>query len=238
MALKDLVVDRAALTEQAIENIVKTRAMYDATSREIVLAPSMHDMGPAQKILLYLVANLGWPFLDPTLLPLPAKPGDLERALGIPGGTVRRVLPELRSQRLVRSDDQANYEIQIANIEAVRRVIEGSEKPMAPRRTSTGNRTQPVNEVRQKVDGVAQKKTPGKRPSGKLRSIIQELIDDGFFDQKRSVAHVSDRYRELGNMSPSRTISLQLLRAVRAKHLARHSTQGGKGGWEYQKAKP
>lgn len=95
MALKDLAASRASINESVIEDIVGTFARYDLNDRAIVLMSAISSLTVRQKILVYLTANEGWCYLDPSLQPIPASPKSLEDPLGISGGTIRGRLSEL-----------------------------------------------------------------------------------------------------------------------------------------------
>src|SRR5690606_20377910 len=88
VALKDLIVSHAELTEEQIENFVSPYARYDLVAISIVLLLNAMSLSIRQRVIVYLVALRGWPFVvSEDAPPTSATPAELERSLQIPGGT-------------------------------------------------------------------------------------------------------------------------------------------------------
>jgi hypothetical protein len=133
MALKDLVVSHAELTEEQIEGIVASHVRYDPSAPAIVLLPGAASLTNRQRILIYLVALRGWPFVRPEdPPPTGATPSELERALQIPGGSLRPLLKQLRDARLVEESD-GRYSVNPVSFPFVQQQIEGVEENPPPR---------------------------------------------------------------------------------------------------------
>lgn len=106
MALKDLVVSHAELTEEQIEKIVSSFARYDPVAKSIVLLPPAMALSNRQRMIVYLVALRGWPFvLSDDTPPTGATPAELEQSLQMPGGTLRPILKELKDARLIENNE-------------------------------------------------------------------------------------------------------------------------------------
>lgn len=101
MALKDLVGTKSVLAEEAIESIVRGFISYDEEAREVVLTPDGMRLGNRAKLLVYLTALQGWPFVTKESVPTDAKPADIEKATGIAGGSLRPLLKDLLEARLL-----------------------------------------------------------------------------------------------------------------------------------------
>jgi len=101
MALKDLVGTKSALAEEAIESIVRGFVTYDEEAHEVVLTPDGMNLGNRAKLLVYLTALQGWPFVTATSVSTDAKPADIEKATGIAGGSLRPLLRQLLEERLL-----------------------------------------------------------------------------------------------------------------------------------------
>jgi hypothetical protein len=127
MALKDLVASKATLAEAEIENIVSPYVRYDADEKQIALTEAGAALPIRAKILVYLVALQGWPFIVQDEVPTNATPADIGDHLGMAGGSVRPTLTDLRDKHLVVAKS-GRY--------AIRASFEGSEGATSRRRHS------------------------------------------------------------------------------------------------------
>ena len=106
MALRDLVVSHADLTEAQIEELIKPYLRYDPAVRQMVLLPPAADLGNRQRVIAYLIGLLGWPFVLPEDPPASSMtPAEMGAALNIPGGTLRPILKSLKDERLIQVSD-------------------------------------------------------------------------------------------------------------------------------------
>ena len=94
MGLKDLIASKSSLAEDVIEEIVSEYVRYDTDHKAVFLTPEGHELSGKSKVLIYLVALQGWPFVMDDVVPTDAKPGEIEEHTAIPGGTLRPLLKE------------------------------------------------------------------------------------------------------------------------------------------------
>ena len=92
MGLKDLIASKSSLAEDVIEEIVSEYVRYDTDHKAVFLTPEGHELSGKSKVLVYLVALQGWPFVIDDVVPTDPKPGEIEEHTGIPGGTLRPLL--------------------------------------------------------------------------------------------------------------------------------------------------
>jgi hypothetical protein len=126
MALKDLISDSSKLTEEAIEKIVTPYVGYDVNGKTITLRPAFSKLGNKQKVLVYLAALRGWPFVtDNSEIATSGQPADMEKKLGIPGGSLRPTLRDLTDEHLITEKDH-RYSLEAASLYDVSGIIDGS----------------------------------------------------------------------------------------------------------------
>ena len=127
MALKDLVVDRGKITEEMVEKIIANFVRYELDPNAIVLTPEGTTLKNDAKILVYLVAVLGWQYVIGEEHQVDTRPAALEIALGIPGGTLRPILKKLKDAHLL-TVNKGHYSIHPSNLNAISQIVQG-EKP-------------------------------------------------------------------------------------------------------------
>ena len=226
MALRDLVADKAALTEEAIEKIVANYVRYDAAAGEIVLTPAGVALKNDQKVLVYLTANLGWQYVRDDPPGLGTKPAELGAALGIAGGTLRPVLMSLKKGHLIAPND-GSYAVRSANLDAIRDIVSGEAKPAVKKRTG-------ITKTSQKPGGKA---APKKKPPGQLTAKITAWIKGGYFEEWRALKEIHQRLNEQGVIVALTSVSGPLLRAVQDDLLERKKQDvEGKEVWTYRVA--
>lgn len=139
MALKDLISDSAKLTEEAIEKIVKPYVGYDVEGKRLTLNPAFGKLGVKQKIIVYLVALRGWPFvIEGNDLPSSETPAEMEKKLSIPGGSLRPALRDLSDAHIISEVDH-RYSVEPASLNDLSAILDGSSAGRAPRRKQKGN---------------------------------------------------------------------------------------------------
>jgi hypothetical protein len=108
-ALEDLVVDAREIDRELVATFLKPYLRIDGASCGIIPMPAWSEVPNEARVLLYLVARKAMRALD---LPLPeeaATPLEIERATGIPGGSVRPALKRLLKSRLVERSIGVGY---------------------------------------------------------------------------------------------------------------------------------
>lgn len=230
MALKDLIASRHDLNEDAIERIVADFVRYDPAKDEIVLTPRATSLPSKAKVLVYLVALEGWAYVKPELEGSAAKPALLERELGIAGGTLRPLLRDLASKRLVKSEAGA-YRIIAANLSAIEAEIglqgEGQEMPTSPRRKRAAKA----------APGKAAPKS--KKTEAGAASMFSKWIAEGYFDEPKTMSQMQQAFHNKGLLIRMTSLSKLPLRAVRSGALSRErGDANGKRVWLYSSKRP
>jgi len=124
VALKDLVADHGMIAEETIEKIVAPYVRYDPAAHKIVWTPQAKSLGNDTKVLVFLVAVLGWQYVLDASQDVATKPADLEDELDIAGGTLRPILKRLKDSHLLAVVD-GHYRVQLANLDSIEAAIAG-----------------------------------------------------------------------------------------------------------------
>jgi hypothetical protein len=257
MALKDLVAERVALNEAAIERIVEPYVRYDIDAKEIHFTPAFSGLSNKLKILVYLAALQGWRFVTDETIPTDARPGDVEAATGIPGGSLRPTLRALSETHHV-SERDSRYSVRGTSFPFIEAELNGGEERVAFRRQrSTGRKsakstnTEPtdaeggddINDAMHDASAVnseAEVNSGGKKPrkvgskTGNVAATFERWIDDGYFDEPRTLSDVQKRFRKEAVMVPQTSLPGYFLSAVRKNRLTRDEVESnGRTVWSY-----
>lgn len=223
MPLKDLVAKKSEIAESVIETIVSKHVRYYSDALEIGFTPEGAALSGENKVLVYLVALLGWRYVLEESPAVSTKPADLEKALGIPGGTLRPFLKKLKDAHLIASGDDG-YSVREGNLEAVAATIAG-EKRRSRRKASNA-----PNAIKAKTTGSGVKRASSSPISVKLEA----WFTDSFFKTPRTLGAVHKRLHEHGVIAPQTSLSGPLLRAVQQGRLMRQKvSEDGKQVWAY-----
>lgn len=226
MPLKDLVAKKSEVAEAVIEAIVSKYVRYYTDTMEIGFTPEGVALSGENKVLVYLVALLGWRYVIDEVPEVTTKPADLEKAVGIPGGTLRPFLKKLKDAHLIATSD-SGYSVREGNLDAIASSISG-EKKVARRKGTFAVK------AKTKADGEG----GARRSSGNpVVSHIESWIKEGFFKTPRTLSAVHQRLHEHGVIVPQSSVSKPLLNFVKQKQLRRQKiSEGGKQVWAYSTA--
>jgi hypothetical protein len=111
IALEELLVDARELDREMVCAVLLPYLRIDRATGEILPLSAWEDAPNEVRILLYLLARRAMRALE---LPLPcardaALPVEIERATGIPGGSVRPVLKRLLKARVIAKLEGIGY---------------------------------------------------------------------------------------------------------------------------------
>ncbi|MCK1477396.1 hypothetical protein IVB27_21955 [Bradyrhizobium sp. 197] len=236
MALKDLVASKASLKEADIEAIVADYVRYDEDEKEIAFTPNGTALPARKKVLVYLVALHGWPFIS-SGVPTDASPAQISDHLGMPGGTVRPMLIDLRDRNLIVVKG-GRYSVRAASLHAVKTELDGEGVARAPRAKkraakTSGPEADGADQDRRRANGG----TRANGKSGSQQARFDGWIEAGFFAEPRTLGDVQKKFRQAGVIIARTSIPQLLLKAVRNDRLTRSEAEvNGKSVWVYAQA--
>ncbi|WP_152613441.1 hypothetical protein [Inquilinus limosus] len=249
MALKDLVASKASLTEEAIEEIVSDYVRFDVDQKTVFLTPESHKLSNKAKILIYLTALQGWPFVIDEIVPSDAKPSEIEDHTGIPGGTLRPILKELKDRKII-FEKGGRYSVHSAALRTIKSETDGPSNGTRERRPKRVSQKQKdtsfsISSLESSDSDIPiLSAMPKKRDTRKAASPInlaarfQSWIDEGFFNEWRTLSDVQKRFHREAIIVPQTSIPKYLLSAVRSRQLERDKkTINGRNVWAYHKTK-
>jgi hypothetical protein len=234
-----LIAQKSPITEEAIESVVASYVRYDPAERQVALLPAAASLSNRARVLVYLVALQGWPFVTDEPVKTTARPSEIEERLGIHGGTLRPVLKELKDRHLISSKSDG-YFVQTAGLDTVRSEIARS-ATAAPRVRAAARPARTRTAQSESSDKGEGKNAGRKGITGKtagLAAKFKNWVENGWFDEAKSLADVQRRSRQEGIIVPQTSLPYYLLKEVRAGRLSREEANvGGKNVWVYQRVK-
>lgn len=236
MALKELITEQAAITEQRIEEIVSDYVGYDIHEKVVVHRPAFAKLSNKGKVLVHLVAMQGWRYVTEGDVPGSASPADLGKALYIPGGTLRPVLKVLKDRHMIVTSGK-KYLVSAPALDDIKTEIAGRgggqsapRKRRAKRRSSTSNAS---NE-----SGGKPKKGRSRNRGRSRAARFVAWIDNGFFDVPKTTKQVHGRFHKEGVIIPMTSVPKYLLKALSDDRLERDKKEmGGKLVWAWKTKK-
>lgn len=235
MALKDLVAPKSALAEDAIEAIIKDYVRYDTDEHKIAFTPAAAALSNKAKVLLYLVALQGWPFVTDEPIATEAKPARIEEHVGVHGGTLRPLLKDLKDRHLI-AVKAGGYSVRASSLTAIKQEFDGAAAPTTRQKTKA-RRAKATGSVAEKGTKRREPRKPSGSKGGNLSERFNTWIDGGYFEQPRTLADVQKRFHQEALIVPATSIPVYLLGAVRAGRLQRVKEEvNGRRVWTYRRA--
>jgi hypothetical protein len=108
-ALEELVVDAREVDRELVGTLLKPYLRIDRETCAILPQPGWAEVPNEARVLLYLVARKAMRALALAIPAEAASPLEIERATGIPGGSVRPALKRLLKGRLVERELGGGY---------------------------------------------------------------------------------------------------------------------------------
>ncbi len=241
MALKDLVASKASLDEETIEEIVASYVRYDIENQTIFLTPESNKLSSKDKVLIYLVALQGWPFVQDASISVDAKPAEIEEHTGIAGGTLRPVLKELKDRNII-VEKGGRYSVRAVAMGSIKTELgQGNTKRGSAVSARPNAKARPSGKP--KLTGTNEQKSAKKtaRPSagGGINDRFKAWIQEGYFNQPKTLSDVQQRFHREAIIIPQTSLPTYLLGGVRSGDLVREKQEiAGKSVWTYtQKGK-
>ncbi len=234
MALRNLVAQKAKLTEEAIENIIADYVRYDIEELEIVFTPDAAGLSNKAKVLIFLVAQQGWQFVLDEAIDVEVAPARMEELLGIQGGSLRPILKDLKDRNLLASKS-GNYSVRSTSLDAIRAELDG-QGGSAPRANKKPAKRSTAKSENDGAEGATARRAsrPGQGPG----DAFNQIIADGYFDDGRTLAQLQARLHERAIIIKQTSLPKYLLGAVRDGRLTREKKEvSGKQVWVYTTAK-
>ena len=246
MALKDLVAQKAKLTEEAIEDIMSEYARFDIEEREIVFTPEASNLSNKARILVFLVAQQGWPFVLEETIDVEVSPSNMEELLGIQGGTLRPILKSLKDRNILISKS-GKYSVRPSSLSAIKAELDEQRITVRPPKKRVG-RKKPLDA--DEDDGASRNNKPvsgqksGTSAKGSKHGglspgkAFDELVKEGFFDDGKTLADLQERFHQRAIIINQSSLPQYLLKATRDNQLSRErESVGGKRVWVYRTVK-
>ena len=226
--LKALLVEAVVVDRERIARSLAGRLALDQQTGRTVLLPGYAELDAKGKLLALLLLRraaglLGLAETDAI------SPSEAARESGMPGGTVRRMLPELVDGHLASKGADGGYCLSNAQIPSAIALVEQSS-------TDSDNTTSSPTSIARK-SRKHQKKAGRSGPTEKGSSskgarsptaLVGALIDSDFFAEPRTLADVQRRLKDKsGHDIPTTSLSPVLTRLLRAERLDRNRGEGG-----------
>jgi hypothetical protein len=154
--LEDLLVDRVQLNEELLRSLLLPYVGIDGERQEIVPKATWVSLSAEQKILILLLARKAMSVLPSIALQNEgASPKEIEGATGVPGGTLRPKLRNLKGLKVLAQDKDGGYFVPTHALSQMPDWLKEKEADEQPRRVITATKRSSRNRksARRKVSG-------------------------------------------------------------------------------------
>ena len=232
MALKDHTIDSSRIAEEQVEAIIDGRVKYDPKNRAVVLLPATRTLSQDKKILIYLAALRGWPFLvTENTPPVDAAPIEISRATGIGNGSVRPLMRALEDKKVVVAKG-GRYSLPPHNFSLVSETLSG--KSLALTRSVSLSHKAGGKKQTATASSKSQNKRNAKSAKPSLAVSFKKLLDEKWFKGGKTIGQLKEKLDEMTVFPPLSQLPSYLLGACRKEILDRKKeTQAGKTVWVY-----
>lgn len=220
MALADLIITDEQISEELIEKVLKDRVNLVKAGNKVILTRKNINSANRIKVLLFLAGGKAWELIEKTEFSF--TPADMEKAISIPGNSLRPVLKELSDDFLL-SNEKGRYQITSRGIYELETILE---------------------DLTEESSKTTKKKSGTKHSSNKSKSsnvppkadAFEGLITDGFFSLPKSNKEIIEELSCRGVTIKPTSLPVYLLPLVRKKKLSRERVVRNKGKiWVYKK---
>ena len=224
MALKDLIAQEAEFAEEAlIESIVAGFVEYVPAKKVVRFTQATHSLTNREKVLVYLVALQGWPFVADEPIPPDAERAEIRECTGISGNSLGPLLKELKDTRMI-AERGGRYFARAMSFAAIEETISGRFKPKTKTPSDATGSDQGKRFRKKRIAGITRR--------------FEAWIDDGFFDTPRSYTDAHARFRKEGIIVPRSSVPKYLMRGLQSGRLEREKKlRGLREVWVYQRGK-
>lgn len=229
MALKDHTIDSTKVAEEQVEAIIDGKIKYDPKNQDVVLLPEARGLSNDKKILVYLAALRGWPFLvKENTPPEDASPMEITHGTGIPGGSVRPLLRALEDGKVV-VVKKGRYHLPSHNLATVSTILAG--KSLSLGKTSASKTNGRKEKKVTKAQG-GKRVVRGNKPT--LAEGFATLMEKNWFKGGKNINQLKEKLDEMTIFPPLSQLPWHLLKAYRDGRLTRQKeSQDGKKVWVY-----
>ena len=121
--LRELLVDKDQLDRELLSKVLKHYLKIDKDSHSVRFTAMSEELTIDNKIIIFLLARKAMKAMELTNTES-SKPGEIEKATGIKGGTLRPKLSKMYDKKLIDKDEAGGYFVSDHSVEIVARRFE------------------------------------------------------------------------------------------------------------------